>query len=85
MPKLSNEHPPVRGKKRALALSLAKRPEGITSLEALRSGAGLRLAAHIRALKEQGHHFRTKLEGTERHARYWWLGFENGVGDGNAA
>lgn len=70
-----NERPPVRGDKRSKSLELSKRPEGVSSLEALLGGGGSRLAADIHALVKQGHCFLTIREGAERYARYWWIGY----------
>ena len=36
------------------------------------------MASQIGKLKGRGHRFRTASEGQERHARYWWIGFDPG-------
>ena len=67
-----------RGERLRVTLALAKRPEGVTSLEALHGGAGSRLAANILKLKRKGHTFRDAWEVTpkgSRVKRYWRTGF----------
>lgn len=64
-----------RGARLEAALSLSKRPEGVTGLEGLHSGTGIRLADCIYQLKKKGHHFREAWEVTphgQRVKRYWW-------------
>ena len=78
MTKPTNSHPPVRGKKIATALALAKGPEGVTDRESELAGGGSRLAAQIHKLKARGHRFRKVTEkGADgsHYARYWWIGW----------
>lgn len=74
MIEVCNEQLPEQGKI-AIALNLAKREEGVSSLEALTEGAGFRLAAQIHRLKNLGHVFRDKWETVNgvRYKRYWWI------------
>lgn len=70
-----------RGARLAATLSLAKRPQGVTSLEALENGAGGRLAANIGRLKEKGHRFSREWFTTPRGSRcmrYRWTGCGEG-------
>lgn len=74
------EHPPVHDKA-AISISLTKRPEGASQMEATQAGGGTRLAAQIGKLKDKGHCFRTQREGRERYSRYWWEGYNpDGLG-----
>lgn len=75
MPRLLNDHPPVRGKQ-AISLSLLKRPEGASQAETANAGGGTRLAAQVGKLEAKGHRFERKREGREGYARYWWQGWE---------
>ncbi len=86
MPKLSKKHPALRGKM-TVSLNLAKRPEGVSQLEATLEGGGTRLAAQIYHLTRLGHRFRKQWEDTNgcRFVRYWWLGFAEHGEDGDAA
>ena len=71
-----------RGHRQTATLRLAKRPEGVTSLEALNGGGGSRLAATILRLKDKGHTFRDAREVTpkgSRVKRYWWTGWAEPV------
>lgn len=79
MNKFTKKHPPVCGKRMAACLVLAKRPNGVSQIEATRGGGGTRLAAQIGKLKERGHLFRREWEqdNGSRFMRYWWLGFED--------
>lgn len=72
--KTNQSYPPVRGKQ-LVSLNLAKRPEGVSQLEALAAGGGIRLAAQIGRLEAKGHRFDREREGLERHTRYWWKGW----------
>lgn len=85
MNRLSKKHPPLRGKRMAICLALAKRPKGVTGLEALEAGGGIRLPAQILRLDRQGHRFRDEWErgNGSRYKRYWWLGYEDGRGGGD--
>lgn len=74
MPRLSKTHPLVRGKQ-SISLSLSKRPEGVSQVEATAAGGGTRLAAQIGKLEAKGHHFDHKRE-AEGYTRYRWKGWE---------
>lgn len=84
MTHVTNEHPPARGKKLAIALSLAKLGEGVSHIENLRAGGGIRLAAQIWKLEKRGHRFGKEREGVEGYTRYRWLGFDPSGGDHSA-
>ncbi len=72
---ISQQHPPVRGKQ-AICLSLSKRPQGVSQLEATTGGGGTRLSSQINKLEAKGHRFEREREGREGYTRYRWKGWK---------
>ncbi len=58
---------------REKVLRALERGQKLTQLEALNRGMGLRLSAHIYALRKAGHDIRAELvqRGEARVAKYW--------------
>lgn len=63
---------PMTQKGIVLALLRDRGENGLTSLEALQRGAGMRLAHHIHVLRGEGYDIETKYEGrgAAKYARY---------------